>query len=130
MTVALPFHSQLDTGNDHQAALASPSAVGYGKDDPQMLPFLCMAFYSVFRVRTGVRLTFFVVDLPAFQYLPYLFFRDVAAVHPASGMAGKNKMMGMPVNRLFCLPSLSAPDKQHHKQYPCYYSEFHRILIF
>jgi len=77
----------------------------------------------------GIRLTLFVIDLPLFQYLPYLFFGDVAAIHPAFGMTGEDKMIGMAVDwvraRLPCLP---APGQQHNKDR--YYSEFHRILTF
>jgi len=114
MTIALPFHSHLDTGDDYQAALASPSAGGYGKDNSQMLSFFGIAFQGIFRVRMGIRLALFVIDLAFFQYLAYFFFRDVAAVHPASGMAGEDEMIDVPVDRLCCLPT----GKQHEK---CHY---------
>src|SRR5579885_2448683 len=117
MTIALPFHSQLNTSDDYQTATASPSAAGYGKDDAQMLPFFGIAFQGIFRVRMGIRLALFVIDLSFFQYLPYLFFGDVAAVHPASGMAGEDEMADMSVHRVAArLTCLSTTDKQHHQQ--------------
>jgi len=128
MTIALPFHSQFDTGNDYEAAFTPLSAGGHGKDDTQMLPFFGITFESVFWVRMRVRLALFVIDLPSFQYFPYLFFRDMAAVHPAPGMTGEDKMADMPVDRpavsALCLPA----GKQHKKDR--YYSEFHLILVF
>jgi hypothetical protein len=89
IAIAGPVPVKVNTGNHDD------TPAGGCKDNPQVLPVGTVIFQRVFRVGISPHITFTIVD-PAFpQNLHYFLPADLAAVHPATGMAAENKLSGI-----------------------------------
>ena len=83
--MALPFHIQLNTG-DHNKFFT-----GRSNHNPEMLMFSRIGFHCIFRIGFRVGLAPGIIDGSRIQYFPDLLFRDMTAIHPATGMTGKDE---------------------------------------
>jgi hypothetical protein len=62
-----------------------------------MLSFHGLAFHRIFGIGMGQGLALVFVDLAVVQDLADLFLGDMAAVHPAAGVAGQDEAVGVTV---------------------------------
>ena len=120
VTVALPFHPQFYTGDNHQTAGRR------SEDDAQVLPFAGISFERIFRIGTSFGFAFGVIDLTFFKDLADLFFRDMTAVHAAMGVAGEDEAGGMAVDGVAgaiggsLTSCYGEPEGQNGRRYPDY----------
>jgi len=92
MTIALPLNTQFNAGDHDQ-----PARRGC-KHDAQVLTLPGITIQCIFRIGTPTRFAFAEIDIALFQYFLDLCFRNMPAIHPATGVTGIHEMRCMPVD--------------------------------